>query len=183
MSTYTTPVNETAGADLSSAKVNAQLYENIRYLYDRGGGSVVKLGSDLAATTSTTLANSTGLSFTLASGFYYRFWFGIIFTSATATTGIKIGLTFPSGIFAANVRIPCAADGTDAFVDGTIITSGDSVIGTGVETTSTRYLVTIEGIIVTGAAGALQVQHAAEVGAAGNVIVGQGSMGQLSLIG
>lgn len=181
MSTYTSLSDVAAFSDGSSAEYN-QMLENQRYLYDRAGNTV-KLTADLSATTSTTLANSTGLSFAVLSGSYYWFRFIVLFTSATATTGLKLGATTPTTtIYSARVQVPSAADGTDSEVVGWLSSSGDSVIGTGVETTGVVYAARVEGIIIPSADGTLQVQHAAEVGSAGNVVVKQGSAGWLSLI-
>lgn len=182
MSTYSAQTNIASGADGSSAHYN-QALENTRYLYDRAGRTVL-LTADLAATTSTTLADTTGLSFSVLTGLYYRFFFQILFTSATATTGIKIGLTTPTfTIFTGTVRIPIAADGTAGETQGWLTTSGDSVSGSDVPATGTVYSARIDGLIIPSADGTLQVQHAAEAAAAGNVIVKQGSNGWLSLLG
>jgi hypothetical protein len=146
----------------------------------RIGDRRVKLTADLGATTSTTLANTTGLSFAVKSGVYYRFHFLVVYTTVTITTGLKVGLTTPTfTIYAATVRGVVAAGATSAQWTDALSSSGDSSIQSGVETTVVPYIAEIEGIILPSADGTLQVQHAAEVGAAGNVIVKQGSCGQL----
>lgn len=143
----------------------------------------VALTADLAVTTSTTLANSTGLSFSVLSGVYYDFEFGVVWRTATATTGLKLGLTTPTfTVFAATVNGQVAADGAAAEWTGALSTSGDSSALSGAEATNTDYIAYIRGMILPSANGTLQVQHAAEVAAAGNVTVRQGSFGRLSRI-
>jgi hypothetical protein len=73
-----------------------------------------------------------------------------------------------------------AADGTSAEWTGSLTTSGDSTSLSGAEATATTYVAFIRGVILPSAGGSLQVQHAAEVGAAGNVVVKQGSYGILT---
>jgi hypothetical protein len=143
----------------------------------------VGLTADLAVTTSTTLANSTGLSFSVLSGVYYDFEFGVVWRTATATTGIKLGLTTPTfTVFSAMVNGNVAADGTAAEWTGSLTTSGDSSSLSGAEATNTDYIAFVRGMILPSANGTLQLQHAAEVAAAGNVTVRQGSFGRLSRI-
>ena len=144
-----------------------------------GGPSQVKLTADLAASTSTTLTNTTGLSFPVTSGVYYHFKFGVLFRSAATTTGLKLGMTFPAVTrFGATIMTPIAADGAGGQFQGWITTSGDSVIGTGVQAANTDYFAIIEGMILASANGTLQVQHASEVASSG-VTIRQGSFGQL----
>jgi hypothetical protein len=140
----------------------------------------LKITGDLSATTSTTLANTTGLVFAVVNGTYYHFRFFVLWQTATATTGIKIGITTPTfTVYSATVRMPVAADGTGAEWTGALTTSGDSVIGSGAESTNTTYPAIIDGIILPSANGNVQVQHAAEVAAAGNVTVKAGSSGMM----
>lgn len=146
--------------------------------------TIVKLTGDLGGTTSTTLANTTGLVFAVVSGTYYYLRFGVIWTTASATTtGIKIGLTTPTfTIFAATVRSHAAADGTAAEFEGALTTSGDSVAVASAEAVGTTYLAMVEAMILPSANGNVQVQHAAEAAAAGAVVVKQGSFGILTVL-
>ena len=147
-----------------------------------GGPATVKLTADLAAYSVATLVNLAGLAFAVASGVYYRFVFNVVHQQAATTTGLRLGLTFPAAtIFAAHARVSHGvtvnADGTDIMFEGPITTSGDSVLGTGVQAAATNYISTIEGFILPSAAGNIQVQYAPEVAAA--MTVKQGSHGLL----
>lgn len=141
-----------------------------------------KLTADAAALTSATLANVTGLSFALTAGTYYSFEFLVLFQSAAATTGLRLGLTFPAAIVvSAAVEIPVAADGTAGAIHGWLTSTGDSVLGTGVQAAATTYAAWIRGAILPSASGTLQVQAATEV-AASAVTVKQGSHGILRTV-
>lgn len=114
-----------------------------------------------APVTSTALVDLTSVAFPLLVGNLYTFRFAVLFRSADVTTGLKVGLTFPSAsVFACNVRIPVAADGTAAELTGRITSSGDSVVGTTVEAAATTYEAIVEGTILPAAAGNLQPQVA-----------------------
>lgn len=142
------------------------------------GHQTVKITADLGASVSTVLADATGLLLAVKNGVYYAFEFGVLWTTATATTGLKIGLTIPAAtIYSAMVNMPVAADGAAAEWTGALTASGDSTLGSGAEATGTVYLAQIHGVILPSADGNVQVQYAAEVGAAGNVVVKQGSYG------
>jgi hypothetical protein len=131
------------------------------------------------ASTSTTLANATGLSIQLAANTLYRVSMMVRFSSTNAGTGVKLGVTAPaSATVALAATIPRAADGTGSAFYGQITSSGDSVLSNGVEAANTTYMATILGTVQTGAtAGPLQVQLATEVNSvsvsvvAGSVIV------------
>jgi hypothetical protein len=143
------------------------------------------LRSDTANTTSTTLANVVGtsdatniLQLALKSGNTYRFNYSFVWRTATATTGLKIGLITPTfTVYAAAVSVyGIAADGTAAEFVGMLTSSGDSVVGTATAaTTALDTFAEIKGIIIPSADGFLTAQYAAAVGSAGNVIVRQGS--------
>lgn len=144
--------------------------------------STVKLTADLAASTSTTLANTTGLSFAVTAGNYYSFEFVVLFQSAATTTGIRLGLTCPAfTVYSARVEVPVAADGVSADMQGWLTTSGDSVLGTGVQAITTTYAAIIRGLILPSANGTIQVQHATEVAASG-VTIKQGSHGVMRTV-
>lgn len=148
------------------------------------GEQRVKLSADMSGTTSATLADVTGLGFALKASTRYAFEFGLVWRSTDATTSLKVGLTTPASptLFAANVRIPLAADGSGAAWQGTLKTSGDAVTCTGQEEANVDYVAEIRGVIVNGTtAGNLQLQWAAEVGAVGTVTPKQGSHGRLWL--
>lgn len=142
--------------------------------------SYTKLTSDMTATTVTTLANVTSLSFSVSSGVYYVFEFGVLYQSAAATTGLKVSVTIPAAtVFTANVYNHTAgADGAATLFFGRITSSDDPVIGSGSEATGTTYLVEIRGAIVPSAGGTLQARFASEVNAS-TVTIKQGSYGIL----
>ncbi len=146
----------------------------------RWGRTHCSLAADLAPTTSVTLADATGLALAVRNAVPYKFEFGVLWTTATITTGIALSVTTPTFvIYGGNVKIPVAADGVSAFFVGTLTSSGEAVTGTGAETAATVYLAEIKGVIIPSADGNLQVQFAAEVASAGNVVVKQGSYGFL----
>lgn len=140
------------------------------------------LASDLSPSASTTLADVTGLAFSVVAGVTYKFEFSLIYRSAATTTGIKIGLTCPASptYLAANVSIfgrAADAAGTAVFF-GTIKASGDSVVSDTVEEASVDYEAIVRGTLVNVTDGSLQLQWATEVGASG-VTPKAGSAGRL----
>jgi len=142
------------------------------------------LSADLTGVTVTTLADVTGMVFPLRANKRYAFEFNLVFRSTDTTTGLKVALTTPASptVFAANVRIPSAADGTGSVFCGTLKTSGDVVTSPSQEEANVDYIAEIRGRIANGAnAGNLQLQWAAEVGAAGTVTPKAGSSGRLWL--
>ena len=149
------------------------------------GPSYLVLTSDLAARPNTTLTNTTGLAFTAATGGYYQFSFGVVFQSAVTTTGIKLGITFPAAtVFAAVVNNPVstATDGVTSIFRGFITSSGDAVIGTGVQAINTNYMAQIDGVILPSTGGTVQVQHASGV-TGSNVTIKQASWGLVNKVG
>jgi hypothetical protein len=136
----------------------------------------VKLDADLAAYALTALTNTTGLSFAVTANTTYLFAAYIVFRSAALTTGLRLGATVPTfNTYAGTVRIPIAADAAAAAWHGSLTTSGDSVVGSGVEAINTDYVAVVHGILVPSANGTFQLQHASEV-AASNVTIRRGSV-------
>jgi hypothetical protein len=128
----------------------------------------------------TTLTNVSQLFFALTSGTTYSFAFYVIFRSAATTNGIRVALTFPAAtIVSATAWIPVAADGVGGEFQGWITSSGDSVIGPGVETAGLDYIAEISGLIRPSADGNLQVQFAGELSTTLGVVVKAQSVGQL----
>lgn len=129
-----------------------------------GGGpaSCRKSGAAQTATTAT-LANVTGMSFSVTAGVYYHFKFLVSFRSSVATVGLKLGLTFPAVTrFSGSCRIPIAAAGAGGELQGPISASGGSVSGSAVPAINTDYCAICEGVILASANGTLQLQFAAE---------------------
>ncbi len=123
----------------------------------------------------TGLADVTNLSFAVTSGITYKFKFNVIYTSAATTTGIRLGLTIPAVTSAsAAVNIPSGADGTAAFFQGIINSSGDSVMSTASPVANTVHFATVEGLIVPSASGTVQLRAASEINAS-NIIIRAGS--------
>ena len=117
------------------------------------------------STTSTSLNNVTEGVISLAANTLYRITMYVRFSSTASGTGIRLGLTCPTGAaISAVVSIPVRSDSTSGAFQGTIVVSGDSVIGTGVEIAGTAYIAVIQGVVSTGAtAGSLQLQFGSEV--------------------
>ncbi len=132
---------------------------------------------------STTLANATNLSFAVVSGNVYRYKFHIMYTAALATTGARFGLTYPAVNSSAGMaNIPSGADGTGAYFQGLINTSGDSVLTTASPAaTPTVLFATVEGVIHPSANGTVQLQAATEVNAS-SVIIRTGSFVEITQI-
>lgn len=139
-----------------------------RWAQIASGDQYVKRTSDLAASTSTTLADTTGLSFSVSSGTLYRFEARIVYRSAATTTGLKLGATIPAAtVYSASASIPTAADGASAMWHGWLTSSGDAVTGSGVQAANTDYVALVWGILQPSANGTFQLQHASEVAGSG----------------
>lgn len=156
-----------------------QLTSDGTNLFETGRGGarsgVAKLTADLTAVTSTTLANMTGLSFSVVAGRTYKISACVIFQTAAATTGIAIGATTPAITrYAMTVDTNAGADSTTGDYHGTLNTSGDAVISPGVEVANTDYIANLSGVLIASANGTFQLQQATEV-AASAVTVRQGS--------
>lgn len=152
-----------AGADGAQGPQGNPGPQGIQGPSGSGAPTIATITSDQAFT-STTPANVTGLSVSLAANTNYRVEALILFTSAATTTGIKPTLTYPAVTVASfNVDAPAAADGTAGMFQGWITASGDAVTATGVQATATTYLARIVGVIRPSAAGTLQVQVGTEV--------------------
>lgn len=119
------------------------------------------------------VANVTGLSFAVTAGVKYKYKFQILYTSAATTTGLRLGLTYPAATVAvALANISSGADGTGAYFQGTINTSGDSVLSTATSSTSANgHIAFVEGIIVPSANGTVQLTAATEVAASAITIL------------
>lgn len=113
----------------------------------------------------TSLADVAGATITLLPDTVYRITFYVRFSSTASGTGIRLGLTTPAGAtVSAVVSIPVRSDSTSGSLQGTIVVSGDSVTGTGVEIANTAYVAVIQGVVATGpTAGPLQLRYASEV--------------------
>lgn len=130
----------------------------------------------------TALANVTSLSFAVAAGVTYKYKFNIMYTSAATTTGLKLGLTYPAVTSASGLaNIASGADGTGAYFQGVINSSGDSVMSTSSPAAAATLLAQVEGIIVPSAAGTVQLRAATEV-AASNIVILAGSFVEVVVV-
>lgn len=119
----------------------------------------------------TALANVTSLSFTVTSGLVYKYKFHIMYTSAATSTGLRLGLTYPAVTNAtALANIASGGDGTGAYLQGLINSSGDSVLSANSPSTTTTLFAQVEGIIAPSANGTVQLQAATEI-AASNIVI------------
>ena len=137
----------------------------------------VCLSSDQSNITSATLADVTNMGFRTVASEVFEFRFHILFATAAVTTGIKFAPTMANTtILRGNVRIPMAADGTDAVWQGAFTTTADTVTSTDIEADATRHLAEIFGIAKSSADSLLQLQTATEVGGSA-ITIGNGSFG------
>lgn len=129
-----------------------------------------------------TLTNITNLTFAVTAGTTYYFRFLLIFRSSLTTVGLQTSVTFPSAtVFAATARIPVSVAGANSEFQGSITTSGEAVIGTGVIASVTAFVAVIDGMITPSASGNLQCQFGSET-VAGTVTLVAGSSGLLQTI-
>ena len=142
--------------------------------------SHVHSASDITSSTSA-LALS-GMAFTVGALSTYAFKFGVVFATAIATTGYKIGLVYPAAsTFAAKVSIPQGAAGPLGEWVGSITASGGTVNTTTVPLASTKYYAEVNGIIHPSSAGTLQLHIGTEIaGSAQSTFAG--TFGQLTKI-
>lgn len=144
------------------------------------GGTFALLTAD-QSTTASSLTSVTNVAFALLPNTTYTFKFWVMFRSSSSSNGIRLGLTFPAILrFAATVSIPIAADGTASEFIGWLTSSGDSVIGTSVQTSNTDYMAIIEGTIRVSAAGNIQLVFGSE-NSGTTVIARLGTVGQLQI--
>lgn len=130
----------------------------------------------------TAQANVTSLSFAVAAGVTYKYKFNIMYTSASAATGLRLGLTYPAVTSASGLaNIASGADGTGAYFQGVINTSGDSVMSANSPAATATLFAQVEGIIVPSAAGTVQLRAATEV-AASNIVILAGSFVEVVVI-
>jgi hypothetical protein len=135
-------------------------------------------------TTSTTLANVTGLSLSVSASTYYAFEFFVLWESDNTANGISFAVTCPSSptlfTYAAEIgnRTGAAASSAGLFTGGSDA-SGVAVTCGAVLTVNRINVARVYGILVNGAnSGSLQLQYAGEDGA-NNSKVRQGSYGRL----
>lgn len=140
----------------------ALVYNGTAWVPTTGFPSFARKTADQAYT-STTAAAVTGLSATITAGVTYKYKFNILYTSAATTTGLKVGITYPTATIASGLaNIASGNDGTGAYFQGVLNTSGDVVTSANTPTTALQYA-TVEGIIQPTATGTLQLIAGTEV--------------------
>lgn len=137
------------------------------------------LTSASSANNTTTPADVTGLAFPVAANSRYAFEFYLVVTTGNTANGYQVGLTCPAGAtLLAQARIPNTSDGSDAFIDGLIASSGDTVATATLVATPT--IARVSGTLQTGAnAGTLQLRQAANNAGGTGVAAAAGSCGVL----
>lgn len=102
----------------------------------------------------------------------YEIFCSLRFRTAATTTGIGFALVATTGEINAQVQIRQAANGTAAFFEGAITSSGDAVVSTGVQAANTDYPAVIRGTFIAVQAGPLVLQFRSEVASAATVQAG-----------
>lgn len=128
------------------------------------------------SSTSTIVANVTDMVFPAIAGSKYMFTFYVLYQSAVATTGLKLGISVPAGTVSANASFRIAADGAGSLFDGAFTSNGDSIISTAVPVINTSYLVEVRGIFICTTSGNVQLTYGSEVNAT-SVTIKQNSVG------
>lgn len=149
--------------------------------------STVRLTADSSTFTTQTLANLTGMSFSVAASSDYYFKF-VIAATAGAARGIGVGVTCPASptgmYYSATIFGHAANSGTavDAAVTSFAAASGTRLFNSPTAGLTT-ILVVVEGILANGTnAGTLQFQCSqGGGGTAVNVVAKKGSYGELYL--
>jgi hypothetical protein len=124
--------------------------------------SRVKITSDVFQTT-VTLADVTGLAFSMLANTDYEFEFLIPFQTAAVTTGIALALNGPAGtlLLAAHIMVPISAS---TQVDRHTNAFNTEALGTAIDVINVPRLARIQGIIRNGAnAGNLIARYRSEV--------------------
>lgn len=143
------------------------------------GPSYVRLTADRTNST-TTLADATGLSFSVTSGLFYIFEFSVIFQSNTTTTGIKFAVNGPTNnFFTMQKVIPTSLIANQAGQMERVVNTA-ATASTGVDTVNVNLLAYINGVINPTANGTIIVRFAAET--TGTVTIKSGSMGILHTV-
>ena len=140
--------------------------------------TTTSLSQDEPAST-TTVLKPTSLILDVKAGERYDFVFNVLFQSNTATTGIRLGLSYPANSFySATAKILSGTDGTAAEFSGALTTVGDAVVSTQVPSINTTYLAEIKGTIMPTVDDVIMVQFGSET-ATGQVTIKSGSNGKL----
>lgn len=172
---YSGPVHtHTAGALLEGASLTGDIaiLQGGVWTYGEEPGVACRLAElgGAQVSSSTSLADVSGLAMNMAANGVYQIECEVTFQSAAATTGLNLGLSTPSGarnMVEIVVPIDSNASATalrTIFPNGATATNAGNVIGTGVTAANTNQTARISGIVRNGAtAGPCHIQFASEV--------------------
>lgn len=150
--------------------------QGIQGIQGISGIVTAKQSAQVTNSSSTTLSDVTGLSFSLTANHRYYFNFTMTFQTAATTTGIAFAFTGPNTTFVNwKVKIQQAAFGTDTYYEGQALALSTVLVSTGVVASNTDYYAEVEGIIEPSGNGTLQLQTRSEVNASQITIKNQGT--------
>lgn len=131
----------------------------------------------------TTVVSATSMVFPVTAGVTYKYKFHVMYTSAATNTGMRLGLLYPAVTVATGVaNIASGADGTGAYFQGVLNSSGDSVMSANSPTTSANGMYSsVEGVIVPSASGNVQLTVGTEV-ASSNIVIKAGSFVEYTVV-
>lgn len=153
------------------------------------GETVILLGSNATANSTTTATEVTGLQATLAAG-TYKFEYNVIYQSGATTTGVKMSVNFTgtqttfvatqrytgTGAAASTGAASMAGAGATGHVYEAFGRRSPSNAGWGVtvsvDAANSNMLMVLEGIIVVTVSGDLELWHGSEVAASSQVMAG-----------
>lgn len=156
----TTDPSGTAGAMYYNSTAGVfRCYEGTAWV-DCISKHIKAIGSDPTANSAVTLADATGLNFTVASGRTYRYSANIAYTSAATTTGINFGVNGPTNsLFSWTAQTSNTAGTGSILNSSTLNTAATAATGS----ISGTNMAVLDGIITTTASGTVQIRFASEV--------------------
>lgn len=142
----------------------------------------VLLGSDIT-TTSGSLVDATGLSFSVKSGVRYVFKFWLLIQNSSTAAGVELSVNGPtvnSNGLAYNCEVPIQQTGGAIF--GYRRAFNTSTDGTAVDVANSNFLAIIQGYIYPSADGTLIVRYATETATSTTARIVAGSYGELTAL-
>ncbi len=169
----------------ATAPVTGQvmMYNGTQWVPTKGFTKFVKNAADQTFSV-TALANANLLVFDVVAGTLYKYRFNVMYTTASANTGLRLGITYPAATTTSAIaNIPgSATDGTGFMFSGLINSSGDSVVAASSPAITPAVMVaTLEGVILPSASGQIQLRAASEV-AGSNIVIKAGSFVEINEI-